>query len=34
MKEIELEFCCIYSRNYNILLRIKENDEYEAGIID
>ena len=34
MKEVELEFTCIYARNYNILLRIKESDEFEEGILD
>ena len=34
MKEMELEFTCIYTRNYNLLLKIKENDEFEPGLID
>ena len=34
MKEVQLEFTCIYTRNYNILLKIKESDEYEEGILD
>lgn len=34
MKEVELEVTCIYARNYNILLRIKESDEFEDGILD
>jgi len=29
MKEVQLEFTCIYTRNYNLLLRIKESDEFE-----
>ena len=27
MDEIRLEFTCIYARNYNLLLKIKENGE-------
>lgn len=34
MKEVELEFTCIYTRNYNILLKIKESDEFEDGLLD
>ena len=34
MKEVELEFTCIYTRNYNIVLNIKEADEYEDGLMD
>jgi len=29
MKEVQLEFTCIYTRNYNLLLRIKESDEFD-----
>jgi len=34
MKETQLEFTCIYTRNYNILLRIKESDEFEESVMD
>ena len=27
MKEVQLELTCIYARNYNLLLKVKENDE-------
>ena len=34
MAEIQLEFTCIYCRNYNILLRIKESGDYEPAIME
>lgn len=34
MAEVQLEFTCIYTRNYNLLLKIKEHDEYEEGVMD
>ena len=27
MKEVQLELTCIYARNYNLLLKVKESDE-------
>ena len=27
MKEVQLEFTCIYARNYNLLLKVKDADE-------
>ena len=33
MKEVQLEFTCIYARNYNLLLKIKENGEYQPEIM-
>lgn len=34
MKEVQLEFTCIYTRNYNLLLKIKENNEYEPAVMN
>ena len=33
LEEIQLEYTCIFCRNYNIMLRIKENDEFEDGVL-
>jgi hypothetical protein len=34
MREVELEFTCIYARNYNLMLRVKEAEEYDEGFVD
>jgi len=34
MNELNLEFTCIYTRNYNTYLKIKENGEGEDDLID
>ena len=34
MDEIRLEFTCIYTRNYNLLLKIKENGEEDPSVIE
>ena len=34
LNEVQLEYTCIYTRNYNILLRIKESEEWEDGVLD
>jgi hypothetical protein len=34
MKEIQLEFTCIYTRNYNILIRLKESEEFDQSVLD
>ena len=34
MAEMQLEFTCIYCRNYNLMLKIKENGEYKKSQMD
>lgn len=34
MDEIRLEFTCIYTRNYNLLLKVKAAGEYQPEVID
>ena len=34
MAEVQLEFTCIYCRNYNLLLKIKDSGEKVDGIMD
>ncbi len=33
MEEVELEITCIYARNYNLLLKLKEEDGYEKAAL-
>ena len=34
MKEMQLEFTCIYSRNYNLMLKVKEAGEDDGTLLD
>ncbi len=33
MSEIQLEITCIYARNYNLLLKIKEEEGYDKSAL-
>jgi len=33
LEELNLEYVCIYVRNYNMLLKMKENNELSADIL-
>ena len=34
LAEAKLEYTCIYARNYNIMMRQKENNEWSAEMLD
>jgi hypothetical protein len=33
MEEVELEITCIYARNYNLLLKLKEESDYDDAAL-